>query len=58
MNKYNPLRNTRQYHDLLLKHADPNIGFNEWKNLSNPDIYVLKYFNPDHLEIERMWHKI
>ncbi|AOZ87908.1 histidine phosphatase family protein [Bacillus xiamenensis] len=40
---------------LLLKYADPDIGFNEWKTLSNPDVYVLKYFRPDHLEIKRIW---
>ncbi|OLP63373.1 hypothetical protein BACPU_33020 [Bacillus pumilus] len=43
---------------LLLKHVDPNIGFNEWKNLSNPDVYMLKYFSPDHMEIERIWDDI
>lgn len=42
---------------LLLKHADPTIGFKEWKKLSNPDVYVLKYFEPDHVEIKRIWHK-
>lgn len=42
---------------LLLKHADPTIGFKEWEKLSNPDVYVLKYFKPDHIEIERIWHK-
>ncbi|WP_169056158.1 histidine phosphatase family protein [Bacillus pumilus] len=42
---------------LLLKHADPMIGFKEWEKLSNPDVYVLKYFKPDHIEIERIWHK-
>ncbi|PRS29578.1 histidine phosphatase family protein [Bacillus pumilus] len=41
---------------LLLKHADPTIGFKEWEKLSNPDVYVLKYFKPDHIEIERIWH--
>ncbi|KEP26453.1 histidine phosphatase family protein [Bacillus zhangzhouensis] len=43
---------------LLLKHADSNIGFNEWEKLSNPDVYVLKYFNSDHLEIERIWYNV
>ncbi|KIL12664.1 hypothetical protein C2W58_02108 [Bacillus pumilus] len=42
---------------LLLKHADSTIGFKEWEKLSNPDVYVLKYFKPDHIEIERIWHK-
>ncbi|AVI40278.1 histidine phosphatase family protein [Bacillus pumilus] len=42
---------------LLLKHADPTIGFKEWEKLSNPDVYVLTYYKPDHVEIERIWHK-
>ncbi|MBR0602171.1 histidine phosphatase family protein [Bacillus safensis] len=42
---------------LLLKHADPTIGFEKWEKLSNPDVYILKYFKPDHVEIERIWHK-
>lgn len=42
---------------LLLKHADSTIGFEEWKKLSNPDVYTLRYFKPNHVEIERIWHK-
>ncbi|MER3127326.1 histidine phosphatase family protein [Bacillus pumilus] len=42
---------------LLLKHADPMIGFKEWQQLSNPDVYILKYFHPDQIEIERIWHQ-
>ncbi|MFK3902702.1 histidine phosphatase family protein [Bacillus safensis] len=42
---------------LLLKHADSTIGFEEWKKLSNPDVYILKYFSPDHIEAKRIWHK-
>ncbi|MFX0563385.1 histidine phosphatase family protein [Bacillus pumilus] len=42
---------------LLLKHADPTIGIKEWDQLSNPDVYVLQYFRPDHVEIKRIWHK-
>ena len=41
---------------LLLKYADPTIGFEEWKKLSNPDVYILKYFSPDHIETKRIWH--
>lgn len=40
---------------LLLKHADSTIGFEEWKKLSNPDIYILKYFSPGHIEAKRIW---
>lgn len=42
---------------LLLKHADSTIGFEEWEKLSNPDVYILRYFKPNHVEIERIWHK-
>ncbi|ATP40930.1 histidine phosphatase family protein [Solibacillus sp. R5-41] len=28
---------------LLLNHFNNDFGFNEWKNLSNPDIYVLEF---------------
>ncbi|WP_353856312.1 histidine phosphatase family protein [Bacillus sp. Bos-x628] len=41
---------------LLLKHFDSTIGFKEWKNLSNPDVYILKYHSADHVKIERMWN--
>ncbi|MGE6630752.1 histidine phosphatase family protein [Bacillus sp. NPDC077027] len=40
---------------LLLKHFDSAIGFTEWQNFSNPDVYVLKYHSADHVEIERIW---
>ncbi|MFS0655096.1 histidine phosphatase family protein [Bacillus sp. 179-C3.3 HS] len=43
---------------LLLKHVDPNIGFNEWKNLSQPDVYVLKYVRLRQMKIERIWNDI
>lgn len=28
---------------LILKYFNADIGFNEWKNLLNPDIYLLKF---------------
>jgi len=40
---------------LLLKQADPTLGFEEWKKLSNPDVYILRYFSPDHIEAKRIW---
>jgi 2,3-bisphosphoglycerate-dependent phosphoglycerate mutase len=27
---------------LLLKHVDPRVGFPEWKQLANPDVYTLR----------------
>ncbi|WP_042142289.1 histidine phosphatase family protein [Paucisalibacillus sp. EB02] len=38
---------------LLLKSVDPSFGFNEWKKLSNPDIYLLE---PDISSIKRLWN--
>ncbi|WP_449622427.1 histidine phosphatase family protein [Robertmurraya sp. Marseille-Q9965] len=39
---------------LLLKHFHQEFGFNDWKKLSNPDIYLLKYQN-NQITFERMW---
>lgn len=39
---------------LLLKHFDDRYGFAEWKALTNPDVYVLR-FSSDGTQIERMW---
>ncbi|GIN57641.1 phosphoglycerate mutase [Lederbergia ruris] len=39
---------------LLLKHFDKDFGFDDWKNLSNPDIYLLKYKN-NKVTSERLW---
>lgn len=32
---------------LLLNHYDQNFGFEEWKSLSNPDVYQLKISQND-----------
>ncbi|UCZ52117.1 histidine phosphatase family protein [Bacillus shivajii] len=35
---------------LLLRTYDPSFGFNEWKQLSNPDVYVI-----DGQKVQRLW---
>ncbi|OEH94397.1 phosphoglycerate mutase [Bacillus solimangrovi] len=41
---------------LLLKYYNDNFGFDEWKNLSNPDIYLLQ--NQDNnVSFERLWNQ-
>ncbi|HSO57894.1 MAG TPA: histidine phosphatase family protein [Paenisporosarcina sp.] len=39
---------------LILKHFDDSIGFQDWKSLSNPDVYTLTIDNNDRT-IERLW---
>ncbi|WP_423800517.1 histidine phosphatase family protein [Neobacillus sp. SAB-20_R2A] len=39
---------------LLLKYFQPNFGFEEWKNLSNPDVYLLTFCNQN-VSIKRVW---
>ena len=41
---------------LILKHFDDSIGFQDWKSLSNPDVYTLSISNNDST-IERLWTK-
>lgn len=41
---------------LILKHFDNRFGFDEWKALSNPDIYVLSQsVDPAEINIKRLW---
>lgn len=39
---------------LLLKYFHQEFGFNDWKKLSNPDVYLLKYQN-NQTAFERIW---
>jgi len=39
---------------LLLNHYNQNFGFEQWKTLSNPDIYLLKFENIE-ITFERLW---
>ncbi|WP_221567953.1 histidine phosphatase family protein [Alkalihalobacillus sp. TS-13] len=41
---------------LLLKHFDDTYGFEEWKQLSNPDVYLVSFKDNDH-KLERLWDK-
>ncbi|WP_096154997.1 MULTISPECIES: histidine phosphatase family protein [Bacillus] len=39
---------------LLLKSFDDNVGYNEWLQLSNPDVFQLKISN-NYCKIQRLW---
>ena len=39
---------------LILKHFDDSIGFQDWKSLSNPDVYMLTTVNNESA-IEHLW---
>lgn len=39
---------------LLLHYYDKNFGFEQWKCLSNPDVYALN-ISPDQTHIKRLW---
>lgn len=41
---------------LLLKHFNNDFGFDDWKSLSNPDIYLLKKENKK-INTQRLWHQ-
>jgi 2,3-bisphosphoglycerate-dependent phosphoglycerate mutase len=37
---------------LLIKEFQPGFGFNDWKKLSNPDVYLLE---PETSSVKRLW---
>jgi len=39
---------------LLLKHFDHEFGFENWKNLSNPDVYLIR-MKELHTSVKRIW---
>lgn len=39
---------------LMLKRFDQTIGFDEWKNLNNPDVYLIESSGDKH-SITRLW---
>ncbi|WP_430791380.1 histidine phosphatase family protein [Virgibacillus flavescens] len=41
---------------LMLKRFDQTIGFDEWKNLNNPDVYLLET-SGDNYTISCLWEK-
>jgi 2,3-bisphosphoglycerate-dependent phosphoglycerate mutase len=38
---------------LILKHFDQRIGYAEWENLNNPDVYYLRFIDSD-ISIEQL----
>ncbi|WP_026679469.1 histidine phosphatase family protein [Fictibacillus gelatini] len=42
---------------LLLRHYDSHFGFNGWRNLSNPDVFLLRFSNNE-VKIERLWREV
>ena len=42
---------------LLLKNYQHEFGFEGWKNLSNPDVYLLNFSNSG-IHIERIWKEL
>ncbi|MFD3448891.1 histidine phosphatase family protein [Microbacteriaceae bacterium 4G12] len=41
---------------LLLKHFDSKFGFNEWSQLSNPDVYEIEEEDDGVNKIKRVWN--
>jgi len=39
---------------MLMHQYDESIGFEQWKNLSNPDVYAMK-ITDDHVSFNRIW---
>jgi 2,3-bisphosphoglycerate-dependent phosphoglycerate mutase len=39
---------------LLLNHYDKNFGFDQWKSLSNPDVYLLR-ISQNEFQVKRLW---
>ncbi|MDN3017322.1 histidine phosphatase family protein [Paenibacillus sp. BSR1-1] len=40
---------------LLLKNFQSGFGFEEWRNLSNPDVFLLQFLENDEVTVERLW---
>jgi 2,3-bisphosphoglycerate-dependent phosphoglycerate mutase len=40
---------------LILKHYDNSYGFDEWRRLTNPDVYELVLSNDEERYIKRLW---
>src|SRR5690625_4835413 len=40
---------------LLLNHYNSNAGFEQWKSLSNPDVFILKISQND-FQLKRLWN--
>ncbi|GAB3066378.1 histidine phosphatase family protein [Virgibacillus ainsalahensis] len=40
---------------LLLNQYDPDFGFQQWKELRNPDVFLINYHN-DYFSLECLWN--
>ncbi|MGG1675682.1 histidine phosphatase family protein [Neobacillus sp. NRS-1170] len=40
---------------LLLKNFQPDFGFEDWQNLSNPDVFLLQFLDNNEVTVERLW---
>ena len=40
---------------LVLHSLDPAFGYEEWKSLTNPDVYLLRGEQPQEFAFERIW---
>jgi 2,3-bisphosphoglycerate-dependent phosphoglycerate mutase len=41
---------------LILKSFDNQYGFEEWKRLSNPDVYQVTVYGQDNVKVHRVWN--
>ena len=41
---------------LILKHFDDRFGFEEWKGLTNPDVYELNFTENRIKGMKRFWN--
>lgn len=39
---------------LLLKNYQSDFGFDQWKNISNPDVFLLEFDEPE-VQLKRLW---
>jgi 2,3-bisphosphoglycerate-dependent phosphoglycerate mutase len=40
---------------LLMRVGDGNFGFDEWRTLSNPDVYELSFIEHEVVKVSRIW---
>lgn len=41
---------------LMLKHFAPHYGFNEWRALTNPDVFSIELYADNTSSLRRLWH--
>lgn len=42
---------------MFIQTINPNFGFQDWKRLSNPDVFLIHYSESDQLSYSRVWDK-